>query len=519
MSREPRRRADRAVSRRQSLKIGALAIAGLAARTARPNTSVLADPCVEPVAGTNLDYYLVTFDKNGNELSWTDGTLCSDKAIAKLKDGTVTDVFIFSHGWMGDVPQAKIQYGNWIAAMAACQADIAAMRQARPGFSPLLIGIHWPSLPFGDETLRAALGPADAGRVPIDLLADGIADTRRARQSLERIMAAAEQPPPDRLPNSLVEAFQILPQEAGLRTGGVTAPPGADGDDFDPVALYSDLTLDAQVRSSTRATATSGRNYNLLYMLAILSFWTMKDRARLIGESGGRQLLLNLQSAVTGNQEVRFHLMGHSFGCIVLSAMLQGSSSDRRTPRPISSISLVQGALSHWSFCTNVVGTGTPGYFRSILDRSLVTGPIITTQSQNDTAVRVLYPYAAQFKHQRAMAPSNAPVFPEYGAIGCFGIQGQNSDATPVSLLNVGQPYRFVAGKIYNLECTNVISKMYPISGAHSDIAHPEVAHAIWSAALVSTASPQPSPSPVPSPAPPPRPSPRRRWPLRRLFH
>ena len=45
--------------------------------------------------------------------------------------------------------------------------------------------------------------------------------------------------------------------------------------------------------------------------------------------------------------------------------------------------------------------------------------------------------------------------------------------------------YGFQAGKIYNLESSRYIAKGQGLSGAHSDIDGPEVAHAIWQAALV----------------------------------
>jgi len=44
--------------------------------------------------------------------------------------------------------------------------------------------------------------------------------------------------------------------------------------------------------------------------------------------------------------------------------------------------------------------------------------------------------------------------------------------------------YGFAAGAIYNLQSNQFIRKMDGASGAHSDIDGPQVAHAIWQAAL-----------------------------------
>ena len=75
------------------------------------------------------------------------GSTLSERVKDELRDQPVTDVFFISHGWKGDVPAAKDQYTRWIGAMLECEDDRRKVRQVRPGFRPLLIGLHWPSLP------------------------------------------------------------------------------------------------------------------------------------------------------------------------------------------------------------------------------------------------------------------------------------------------------------------------------------------------------------------------------------
>src|SRR5207248_3302769 len=155
-----------------------------------------------------------------------------------------------SHGWKGDMPAAREQYGRWIGAMAQCAGDIARMRQVRPGFLPLLIGLHWPSLPYGDESVGGGVSFGVAGGDPVEALIE---------------QAAQEE----------AVSFGIF----GL--GGI------------------------------------------LSLLLQLSFWKMKDRARQFGETGGFDLLTTLQRTAA-ERDVRFHLMGHSLGCIVVSATVAG---------------------------------------------------------------------------------------------------------------------------------------------------------------------------------------------------
>ena len=111
------------------------------------------------------------------------------------------------------------------------------------------------------------------------------------------------------------------------------------------------------------------------------SFWTMKHRARTVGEQGMHAFLSQLQQ----NCDPRIHLMGHSFGCIVVSSILGGPDGTTPLPRPVESAALVQGAFSLWSYADTIPDVGSPGYFHLV--PGTVSGPIITTQSRNDTAV------------------------------------------------------------------------------------------------------------------------------------
>lgn len=475
---------------------------------------------LQQIPGVETPYYLVPFDANGRERSWR-GSLVSRQVLQELRDQQITDVFIFSHGWRGDVPDAISQYDAWVTAMAGCSADIAEMKQIRVGFKPLLVGLHWPSLPYGDEELKAAQAAAarpgrrGAKDERVELFAQRIADTVRARAALATILAASDRPLPDVLPRNVADAFKVLQREAGLRGGGISTP-GADGESFDPSRLYSEMQT-ARAAGGAGFQGADDLNW-FLQMLGYFSFWEMKDRARLFGETGAHQLLRSLQQQAAG-RDVRFHLMGHSFGCIVVSACVAGPQGGRTTPVPVHSLSLVQGALSLWGYCSDVaqgiadspqpVAGGKPGYFRPLVDRGLVKGVLLTTQSEHDSAVGTLYPWAAWWGRQVAMATSQ---YPKYGAVGEYGIRGPGCDVKDISIQDARHKYAFRPGTIYNLESSRVICNGAGASGAHSDICHAEVAHAVWQAAAVDV---KPAPAPIP-PAPKPVDPPRR--PLRRLI-
>ena len=124
---------------------------------------------VRSIAGTDLGYALVIFDENGEERAESDGTFLSETLAQRVADRgrPVTDVFFTAHGWQGDVPAAIVQFDRWIGAMAGQQADRAAAEKRPGGFAPLVIGLHWPSLPFGDEKAPAGAPAVLSAGVPV----------------------------------------------------------------------------------------------------------------------------------------------------------------------------------------------------------------------------------------------------------------------------------------------------------------------------------------------------------------
>jgi hypothetical protein len=59
-----------------------------------------------------MRYFLVTFDKNGAERHDDPdrrGGSLSDMVVETLSTEPITDVFVLSHGWKGDIPAAKEQ--------------------------------------------------------------------------------------------------------------------------------------------------------------------------------------------------------------------------------------------------------------------------------------------------------------------------------------------------------------------------------------------------------------------------
>lgn len=199
----------------------------------------------------------------------------------------------------------------------------------------------------------------------------------------------------------------------------------------------------------------------------------MKDRARSIGESSVHDLLVQMQQATAG-RDVRYHLVGHSFGCIVVTAAASGGGGAAKLPEPIDSLILLQGALSLWSCCSSIpYDQNVSGYFHRIVSQQRVRGPIVTTRSIHDSAVGTWYPLASRMNQSVAFAPAELP---KYGGIGSFGIQGPGLQITEIDLAMNGTGYQLAgSGAVTNVEASRAVS-------SHSEISNPDVAHLVWSA-------------------------------------
>ncbi|MFM0521834.1 CHAT domain-containing protein [Caballeronia jiangsuensis] len=442
-----------------------------------------------------LEYYLILFDEDGNERTDIDGGRLSEAILHRLTDGTrpVTDIFITSHGWKGDIPASIEQYDRWIGVMADSAGDIERMRAVRPGFAPLIVGLHWPSLPWGMEDAAPNAAPGLLGATPapnparnedageiVRQLANGLPRERAQQvgEAVQQILGYAQTAIRAELPPEIDDAYARLFAASGIQAGNLSGRPGADQDMFDARVIAEQAAGPGE--DDAPAPGVLGLRNFALSPLRQLSFWKMKDRARTFGETGAHSLLIALQVAAP---EARIHLMGHSFGSIVVSAMVAGPGSDAPSAlrRPVDTLFLVQGALSLWAYASAIpYASGKTGYFRRIVQRGLVSGPIVTTRSSFDTAVGRFYPLGARLKRQLVLGE---PDYPEYGGIGAFGIQGA-SDAVDLKIMKSLNAYAFKSGTIYNVDASSVICNGDGASGAHSDIAHPEVAHLFWDAVL-----------------------------------
>jgi pimeloyl-ACP methyl ester carboxylesterase len=210
----------------------------------------------------------------------------------------------------------------------------------------------------------------------------------------------------------------------------------------------------------------------------VASYFEMKNRAGVVGKDGLGPLLARL---VPAEGRPRIHLIGHSFGARLVAFALAGLPADRRgATSPVKSLTLIQGAFSHFSFAQPMpIDAARNGALAAA--RNGVDGPLLATFSAADRAVGWWYPAASLLSHSDSESAQDLTY--RWGAMGHDGYQQQ--DVTEITLQSAGKPYAFENVHFYRLDSNAVIAAdQSPISGAHSDIQHPEILWAALAAAL-----------------------------------
>ena len=338
------------------------------------------------IPGTDTTYALIAFDKDGRERTDDDpdgvNGLMTARLLEDVKSHPPTNIFLFSHGWKGDMPAAIDQYNRWIEAMLDRTGDISRMKAANPGFDPLYIGLHWPSLPWGDDELApAGFATGDTPVVPLDTLKnkylERLGDTPQIRGALDVIFKEArENAAATELSPEVVAAYHQLNAALDLTTGqGVAAPPDADREPFDPEQTFQNAQAESAASFGGFDCGGDPR--------AVASAVVLDDEEA--GPQGRRgraciDFIAALQQALP---HTRFHLMGHSFGCIVVSSILLVPA--KRQPLPPSGGfrgDRPGGLLAVGLLRGHPRGVGRPGFYNAIVSGQAVRGPVVTTRSK-----------------------------------------------------------------------------------------------------------------------------------------
>jgi hypothetical protein len=423
-----------------------------------------------------------------------------DFLLADLGASSLTDLFVFSHGWNDDEATALNIYNGFFGQVADVLADPSVVK--RPGLAAGVIGIIWPSILFPGDTVPNTAGGAASFGGSSQLSGAYASELPKVfthpaqQQPLQDLLALLAEQPPDN--GALLQFRDKLAAlvRAGQASGDTTT--GQDNLEFQAVTAASDdvwmQLLDAFAAQpsgdvSAGGAADFGDPFGRLWngsknLLRVGTYWQMKNRAGVIGKTGLGPLLGGIHAKLPA---LNIHLLGHSFGARLVSYALAGLPDSVLKPSSaVKSLFLIQGAFSHFTFASALPFDATrAGDLAGMSSR--VDGPLLTTYSLKDMALSFVYPAASVLVCQDASASTD--LLYRWEGMGQDGAQAV--DAAGAQLGEVLTAYEFQTGKWLNLDGNQVIVNGGPPSGAHSDIIHPEIAWAAVSAAKVASIAPK----------------------------
>ncbi|MFJ8822178.1 serine-threonine protein kinase [Streptomyces sp. NPDC102467] len=393
-----------------------------------------------------------------------------DRLLREARERGVRDLVVLAHGWNNDRTMATRLYDRFFAPFPTLA----------PGAGLGYVGVLWPSMRFADE-LIPDVGPTFTAAVPAP---PATLDESTRRALVETFPGSG--PVVDELAGLLDrqpdgdEAFDRFGALVRQLTGTESAACGADTEEEDsPRAVPAMLQENSRVvclQFADAVDATTGAAFAMPgglarawqgahELLRQATYFAMKKRAGAVGKNGLGPLLGRLAGAAPG---VRVHLVGHSFGARLVSFALAGLPAADRT---VKSVTLLQGAFSHYAFASR-------GALNGQQDR--IDGPLVACYSHFDTALSTIYPLASRLAgDDRGLLDLAA----RWGALGCDGIQDLPGAVrlTLADALRTGVP----GTGCVSVDVAQVVRRGSPPSGAHSDICHEELARLILGAGRV----------------------------------
>ncbi|GHG52784.1 hypothetical protein GCM10012320_23210 [Sinomonas cellulolyticus] len=425
--------------------------------------------------GSASGYWQLHFDENGTATDPGD-------LVAEIAGSGATDLFVMSHGWDNSEGDAEALYSAMFPLIDSAPGAPAQSRY---------LGVFWPSIWFPDPP-AGATDAALSGAQIASSLARSVPEAAAPLATMGSLIDTGL---------GHVEAGTATPAEQGAAVeqfhgmlqsvfGGTTASTEDDGESAviaseNPQRDYAALATTMGSAPPAGDAEGLGDIFGPIWngakdALRVASFYQMKARAGTVGAKGLGPFLVRLHAAAPA---LRVHLIGHSFGARLVSFALSGIGAPAQSP--VASLTLVQGAFSHWSFTQAADSPfAEAGALCAVADR--VAGPLISTFTTADWAVGKWYPRAsflAQQDNEDTAAPNR------WGGMGSDGYQSVTPSGDISLPLAPGTA--LAAGTFYRADANAVIrdTSQSSFAGAHSDIRHPEVAELIVAAATAGAAA------------------------------
>ncbi|HMF74643.1 MAG TPA: hypothetical protein VK604_03180 [Bryobacteraceae bacterium] len=437
-----------------------------------------------------FDFFSLNFDEKG-VLQGAEFNELGQRAAA------ATDAIFLAHGFRNSADDATSLYTKFLQTFRG--------HLARPEFQEVagrkfvVAGLFWPSLQLpesfksqdggvqaadGDAPLSASLvqklqdlktvSPEHAVQLDAAIaLLPHVEDDAAAQDQFSDLLLALT----DGGELDATEGLQQIRQQPGsvllqkLSLPVILPTQAADaGFDRGGVASLDDFTAGSANGSTQGIGSFFGSILGGVDKFINLTTWyIMKNRSGVVGANGVAKAVRDLKAS---NAAMRIHLVGHSLGGRLMAACAK-SLAQSPLLQP-DSVTLLEAAFSHYGFSPNN-GKGTAGFFRDVIDKKVVKGPLLETFSFQDTAVGANYAIASRLAGDNVKAIGDAS--DEFGGIGRNGAQ-LTSESVFLKLKTAaapGGPYAFQTGVVTCLDGSGGLIK------DHGDVTNENVTYAFAS--------------------------------------
>jgi hypothetical protein len=438
-----------------------------------------------------FDFFPLHFDGDGALKAQTE----LDALAAHIATASATDLVTIAHGFRNSEAEANGLYTEFLKNFRAhlARPELASLTPRRFAVA----GVFWPSKAFAE-------GPQDKDAGGVQSAGDGASERREVEAQLRNLL---DESASEADKKAVAKALALLDdvesktsaQDALVATLLSLVGDAPAGDDEGLSVIQAQrgsevlAKLEAPILLPTAKSndeggvmAIGGGNddgdsggvlgiggfFSSIFgrvgqVLNVTTWYMMKSRSGTVGFKGLAPAIRALKAKTPA---LKVHIVGHSLGGR-LSAACAKALSDAPMLQP-ESLALLEAAFSHYGFSANN-GEGKPGFFREVIARKIVKGPLISTFSVQDTVVGKAYAIASRLADDNTQAVGDEN--DQYGGIGRNGSQKTAESARQV-LHAPGAAYTFSPGVVHDLDGSGGLIK------DHGDVRNPHVTYAVASA-------------------------------------
>lgn len=444
---------------------------------------------------SSFDFQEIQIDLHGNIQSGV------DELVQHVNEQGVTDVILMCHGFRNDESDARRLYGDFLQTFIQNQRTPTVSGQLSSRKFDVG-GIFWPSMiftePHNSQGTALAISDDESSQQRLSQMKAGLDEDGQSQ--IDKMISLIPQADVDgdaqmQVSNALIRIVAGLPVEADneCRAAFANATPESlinafSSDPLDTVAVGAVAGGAMGIPGLDDETLSVGQAQSFLGTIAgfvpkflnLTTFLLMFHRCGDVGANGISQIVRRLK---TKPKAVRVHLVGHSLGGRAVTACVKQLTVDPAIT--VDSMLLLEAAYSHFGLSkegTTAGGVNHPrGFFRDVIEKQAVKGPILATHSDKDSVVGFAYTSmaAVSLNNSRAFGDESSP----FGGIGRNGVLDV-PEAVNEDLMLPGQAYVFSPTKIHNLNGSRLVDGK-PLIGSHGDVTNPAVTWAF--ASLVAT--------------------------------